>query len=405
MAAPLVFSGTALAHGPPPGGCAMYHGLEYASEITSFTVDDGNQEYDVLANPQVTIPVNRDQDFTVQFTLHTDPLGFRVENGSKIDANSSSEEGYAWYRNFGNGYPFSICAGPVQGDSDLQLSDTYTVSQMFQGEGPHLVFFETSLDDSRPKAEFYLDVAESMNETDIGQDDAGPSVEDDEQEEEQLPPESNMSGTGGEDTVLAPFISQSELTESASDQPDVPEADMLTINGTIASLSPLSQSILPPQLATNSSESDNDAEVEGGGSSLSLSSSTTNSSSTGPHIISGQWFMSVNDTAVSAFQANFTVVSADGSERDSYRLSGFAPVNSSAVQFDSNLIAISSSSSMISGEGEQNVSLVITLERLNAVRLDFDATGIGGNVTGPIYGIVDKLVLSSEGEQVQVIQR
>ena len=115
--------------------------------------------------------------------------------------------------------------------------------------------------------------------------------------------------------------------------------------------------------------------------------------------------MSVNDTAVSDFQANFTVVSADGSERDSYRLSGFAPVNCSAVQFDSNLIAVSSASSMISGEGEQNVSLVITLERLNAVRLDFDATGIGGNVTGPVYGIVDKLVLSSEGEQVQVIQR
>ena len=161
---PLAFSGGAFAHGPPPTGCAMYHGLEYESEITSLMVDNGQQQYDVLADPGVTIPVTRDQQFQVELTLHTDEAGFGMDNGTRVECNSSDEEGYAWYRDFANGYPYSRCAGPVSGDSDFEITEDYPVSHMFQGQGPHLVFFETTLDDSKPKAEFYLQITEDLSE-------------------------------------------------------------------------------------------------------------------------------------------------------------------------------------------------------------------------------------------------
>jgi hypothetical protein len=358
--APLAFLEMADAHGPPPGGCAMYHGLEYESEIASFIVDNGEQQYDPLANPGVIIPVTRDQQFSVEFVLNSDALGFRMENGSRIEANSSDENGYAWYRDFANGYPFSKCAGPLQGETDFEISEEYPVSHMFQGEGPHLVFFETTLDDSRPRAEFYLQIVDEVAETETEQ------VED-----EELPVDDTIDDEV--DTALDPFLSQSDLTESASEESE-DIGDMLTINGTVASL------------AMPSAENETIGSLQV------------------PRIVAGNWFMTVNDTAVSDFQANITVVSADGSERENYLITDFTPVDSSAVQFDSNVIIVASATSIVSDDGEEPANLVVTLERLNAVRLDLDMP-VGGNVAEPIYGIVDKLVISEDGQETEVITR
>jgi hypothetical protein len=340
----------------------MYHGIEYESEITSFIVDNGEQQYDVLADSEVIIPVTRGQQFNVEFVLNADAQGFRMENGSRVEVNSS-EAGYAWYRDFANGYPFSKCAGPMQGDTDFEIAQEYPVSHMFQGEGPHLVYFETTLDDSRPKAQFYLQIVDDVAETEV-------EGFDDETVKEQ-PDDDPIDDES--DTALDPFLSQSDLTEITSDESEN-VGDLLTINGTIASLAP------------------------------PVTANATADFSEVPLIIAGDWVMSVNNTAVSDFRANIAIVSADGQSRENYLIANFTPVDSSAVQFDSNLITVASASSIVSDDGEDVVNIVITLERLNAVRIDLDET-IDGNVTGPIYGIVDKLVISDNGEQARVIAR
>jgi hypothetical protein len=337
----------------------MYHGLEYESEITALTVDNGQQQYDVLANPGVTIPVTRDQQFQVQLTMHTDDVGFRMENGTRVESNSSDEEGYAWYRDFANGYPYSKCAGPVSGDSDFEISQDYPVSHMFQGEGPHLVFFETTLDDSRPRAEFYLQVTEDLTEP-----------ETDEQESD-VAEEPEVEDPVDDGSILTPFISQFDETESASTDSEM-EGDSLTINGTIASLA----------YPSNSSDSAGD----------------------NPSIIAGSWFMTVNSTAVSDFGANITVVTADGSDRNNYLISNFTAVDASGVQFDDDLVSVASSSTIVAEDSEQDVSVVITIERLNSVRLDLDAP-IVGDTASPVYGIVDKLIVSQDGQEIRVIAR
>lgn len=361
IALPLFFSGGVLAHGPPPGGCAMYHDLEYQSELTSLVVDNGEQQYDVIANPRVTVPVTRDQQFQIEYTLHTDDLGFRMENGSRVEANSSGEEGYAWYRDFANGYPFSKCAGPVEGDSDFEISEEYPVSHMFQGEGPHLVFFETTLDDSRPKAEFYLQIVEDLSEPETETEDQDSETADEQPEEDQA---------DAEESVLEPFISQSDGTETASTDSEL-AGGSLTINGTIASLA----------YPANVSEG-----------------------ADAPLILAGDWSLTVNSTAVSDFQANITVVAADGSDRESYIITNFTAVNASAVQFDNNLASVASSAAIVSDESEESVNMVVTIERLNAVRIDLDQS-LGGNETSPIYGIVDSLVISEDGQETRVITR
>ena len=156
-----------LAHGPPPTGCAMYYGVEYQSEIASFVVDNGEEQFDIMANSEAIIPVAMDGQFSVQFTLHTDNRGFVMENGSRREADSSDAEGYTWYRDFANGYPYSKCAGPVQGDADYMVSQDYPVGHMFQGSGPHLIFFETTLDESRPKVEFYIQIVDDLVNAEI----------------------------------------------------------------------------------------------------------------------------------------------------------------------------------------------------------------------------------------------
>jgi hypothetical protein len=351
-ALPFAFPETAIAHGPPPSGCALYHGIEYQSDITSFVVDMGQRQYDVIENPGVTIPVTRDQQFRVQFTLHSDREGFRMDNGSRIEVNSSNDEGYAWYRDFANGYPYSKCAGPLHGDADFELSQNYTVSHMFQGEGPHKVFFETSLDDSKPKAEFYLLVVDDLTELE---------PEDRDSEIADGKPDYN------DETILAPFVLQSDNTEIESSDAGF-TGDLLTINGTIASLAYANQS-----------------------------------AGSAPDIISGEWVVTVNNTAVSDFHANITVVNADGLGRMNYQIANFTAVNSSSVSFGANLVSIASSSTVLSRDSGQDVNMVITLERLNAMRLDLDE--VGGIGSGPIYGIVDKLTISQIGKEDQVIQR
>jgi hypothetical protein len=172
---------------------------------------------------------------------------------------------------------------------------------------------------------------------------------------------------------MTPFISQSNLTEIASEGTEDLQGDTLTINGTIASL----------WFPTNATET-------AGAQTL--------------RIVAGDWLMTVNDTAVSGFRSNFTVVTADGLGRNNYSITEFVPVNSSSVEFDSNVIVITSSAAIRPHLGDETVNLVITLESLNTLRLDLN-DAVGGNVTSPIYGIVENMIISDDGVPTRVISR
>jgi hypothetical protein len=343
----------AAAHGPPPTGCAVYHGLEYESDIASFVVDNGSKEYDVMSNPGIMVPVTRDQEFQVRFTLHTDDTGFRMENGTRVEANTSGAAGYAWFRDTANGYPFSKCAGPIEGDEELEISQAYPVSHMFQGEGPHLLFFETALDGSRPRAEFYLNVTGDESERES----AEPTKPADEQLDE---------GTSSSDSILAPFLSQPNETMSASAITDA-EGDALVISGSIASLYPANASGVTS-------------------------------------IIAGGWSMAVNNTVVSRFDANVTIVSVDGIVRERYRFSNLTAVGADGVEFDSRTVSVGSKATIAAGDSVREANVAITLENLNAIRIDLDQP-FGNGSPDSIYGTIDRLVVSRDGQEIRTISR
>jgi hypothetical protein len=98
------------------------------------------------------------------------------------------------------------------------------------------------------------------------------------------------------------------------------------------------------------------------------------------------------------------VVSADGSDRRDYLISNFTAANASGVQFHNNMVSVASSSTIAAEDTDQNVSIVITIERLNSVRIDLDAPLVG-DTASPVYGIVDKLTVSEGGQEIRVISR
>ncbi|MCI0560257.1 MAG: hypothetical protein MN733_17360 [Nitrososphaera sp.] len=350
---------SSFAHGPPPRGCAIYHGVEYPATITSFVVDNGQQEYDVLTDANTTIPVTRKGGFSVRSILHSDQNGFAIANGTIIVENSSESAGYIWYRDFANGYPFSKCAGPIQGDENLALSESYPTSHMFVGEGPHYLFFETTLDDSRPKAEFFLRVVDALGQSSQGQDQDATSASSNEESDEEIPDKPVTAPT--ETDIIGGNLS----------------ADAMILNGTIASF------VFP--VGTNVSE---------------LAQPPWP-----PYLAAGIWVMTVNGTAVVDFQSNITTVRADGIGRGEYSLANFAAVNSSHVRFDGNTILIVSTIDVMSPNSTSptNVNMTLTLESLSVIRLYSDSPE--ASFQGLIFGVVDTVVLTRNGQETLVISR
>lgn len=157
------------AMGPGPGACANMPGTddgpEYHSEIISLIVDNGVERYDVLANPGMTIPVQKYGSYTVDIVFHTDQYGYRFKldgSGEKVYETSSDRIGYLWYYSTANGFGSqSECVGPVKGDQDIAISRTYGMSYYGDREGPHYVEFDTDISDP-PEAEYYVHLVDEL---------------------------------------------------------------------------------------------------------------------------------------------------------------------------------------------------------------------------------------------------
>jgi hypothetical protein len=115
------------------------------------------------------------------------------------------------------------------------------------------------------------------------------------------------------------------------------------------------------------------------------------------YILSGNWSMTVNSTAVSDFAANFTIVRADGVVRSAYSIANFTAVNASDVQLDSDSVILASSADIQKDDNATTVNLLVTIEKFNFIKIEFgdDLSQPAGR---PIYGVVDSLATVNNGE-------
>ncbi|HEX2558019.1 MAG TPA: hypothetical protein VHK86_06825, partial [Nitrososphaera sp.] len=170
-------------------------------------------------------------------------------------------------------------------------------------------------------------------------------------------------------TLISPFIFNNNNGVQAVAQTTVVQAivpDTLVINGTIASFSMVQASL---------------------------------------YILSGNWSMTANDTAISDFEANFTMVRSDGLDRQTYSLGNLTVVDAQNVRIENGAMTMPSTVD-VSKNGmiiATRVNVTIAVEKLNVIKISMDGSQAG--ILGkPIYGIVDALVRTSNGER-QVIER
>jgi predicted secreted protein len=113
--------------------------------------------------------------------------------------------------------------------------------------------------------------------------------------------------------------------------------------------------------------------------------------------------MTANDTAISDFEANFTMVRSDGLDRQTYSLGNLTAVDAQNVRIENGAMTMPSTVDVAKNGMTiaTRVNVTIAVEKLNVIKISMDAnpTGILGK---PIYGIVDALVRTSNGEKLVI---
>jgi hypothetical protein len=166
-------------------------------------------------------------------------------------------------------------------------------------------------------------------------------------------------------SVLSPFIFRNETTAVTPENKgaELPQenVEILTINGTLASF----QFAKEMQL----------------------------------YILSGNWTMAMNGTAIINFGANFTMARADGTDRQAYSLDNLTAVNDSDLLFGNDTVALTSALDYHYPNGTiTRVNATITLEKLEVIKIEL------ASLNAPVYGVVDKVVRNVNGE-MQVMAR
>jgi hypothetical protein len=189
-----------------------------------------------------------------------------------------------------------------------------------------------------------------------------PSSDDDEDspdndEEEESDPDSVASGT-----LISPFLFNNDTIaapETDGSEQLLENIDVLDINGTLASFHFAKDMRL--------------------------------------YILSGNWSMAMNGTAVIDFGANFTMVRADGLDRQAYSLGNLTAVNDSDLILGDDMLALTSPLDYFANGTVTRLNATVTLEKLGVVKIEMDDMGL-------IYGVVDKVVRNINGEK-QVMAR
>lgn len=110
------------------------------------------------------------------------------------------------------------------------------------------------------------------------------------------------------------------------------------------------------------------------------------------HILSGNWSMAMNDTAVFDFNANFTMVRSDGLERRTFSLSNLTAVKDLDIMLTNSTMSLRSALDYHAGSETTRVNATFTVQKLNVIVIEMDDIGT------PINGVVDKFVRIENGQ-------
>lgn len=360
---PTLLSSTAFAHGDAPSTCEN----RYDAGIASMVIDNGTQTFDPVSDSDLEFAAQIGAGYDVMFILHT--------------ANASSQNntlaGNTWYRSTAFGFGSGVCVDDAGPDKDIQLTvhvevmpgvpDGYAQNGVEWGSWPdgsqvrynvvwHNASESESSEEGQPTEE---EQPQQDNQTDSEQP-LPPAENDDKPEsgdksEEDLEESEDGYSTGA---LLSPFVFKDESTAvSATVKDDIEEplphaADALYINGTLASYHYLASQL---------------------------------------HVLSGNWSMTMNDTAVFDFDANFTMVRSDGLERRAHSLANLTAVNDSDLLLGDATMALTSELDFANGTTTR-VNATITVIKLDVIHVELSS------LDTPVYGVVDKVVRTENGE-------
>jgi hypothetical protein len=192
-------------------------------------------------------------------------------------------------------------------------------------------------------------------------------VEDSEPEEEEESDEESDNDSEG--TMHSPFVfrdRQTSVSAQADDEIQEPAQapDMLHVNGTLMSYT-LNETGLPQM-----------------------------------HVLSGNWSMTMNDTAVTGFSANFTMAPLGGAGGQAFSLSNLTAVSMPDMVLENGTLTMRSALDYNDTGQTTRVNATITVQNLGKIVIDLDA----GRSDTPIHGAVDKVVRVQDG-QAQVMAR
>ena len=272
------------------------------------------------------------------------PVTFTLNNGEEYQI-GAADYGKDHFRNWGDAYEYdAIRTIETQDSTDLVL---------------YAYYYDRGQDDDPPEA---LEDEQPPDDKDPAPPDApdsddGRSDEDDDEDSQETTPAG---------TVISPFIFDNNNDNDTTPAPEtdgseqmLENVDVLDINGTLTSFHFTKDMRL--------------------------------------YILSGNWSMSMNGTAVIDFGANFTMVKADGLDRQTFSFNNLTAVSDSDLILGNDTLALTSALDYRANGTVTRVNATVTLEKLNVVKIETDDMG-------PIYGVVDKVVRNINGEK-QVMAR
>lgn len=360
---PPLLSNKAFSHGDAPSTCEN----RYDAYITSMTVDNGTQTFDPISDSDLEIDAQIDTGYDVEFTLHT----------ANASSQNNTSAGTTWYRHTAFGFGNGVCVDDAGPDEDIRVTvhvtpilgipNGYTQEEVQWGSSPGIIQLTYKVvwhdaADPEPPAE-----EQPPQEDDVDEDsgNGSTSTSNDEPEDDDDKSEYNEPDDIPVGTVISPFIFKNETTvappeTNGAEQPQE-NIDTLTINGTLASFQFMNEMQL--------------------------------------YILSGNWTIAMNGTAIIDFGANFTMVRADGSDRQVYSLDNLTVVNDSDLLFGNDTVALTSALDYHYPNGTiTRMNATITLEKLDVIKIE------AASLNAPLYGVVDKVVRNVNGE-TQVMAR
>lgn len=320
------------------------------------TINNGTQTLDPVANPDLQFNAPIDEGYDVTFILHT-------ANTSSLNNTLS---GTTWYRNSAFGFGSGVCVDNAGPDHNISTTvhvtppsgvpDGYQQNIIEWGAWPEVVQLS------------YEVTWQSEQELQQNDTQSSPIVEDDTDVQENESENKEYLEDDNFGIVISPFIYRDETFASATNDDEdsditleqlSPKEDALHINGTFSSYQFLNET-----------------------GTLQL------------HILSGNWNMAMNDTAVVDFDANFTMVRSDGNGRETFSLGNLTTARGTEIDFVNSMISIKSTLDYHANGETTRENATIIVQSLNVITVELE------DMDAPIYGVVDKIVLVQDGEPI-----